>query len=79
MKCLLKIIRSEGYKDIMGRLLLYIVVFIIILYVYIMLPRALRFVAFGLNCIIPNWDLYVDEVVIVLGMILCKNNRLPVR
>ena len=69
MKCLLIIIGSEGYKDIMGRLLLYIVVFMIILYVYIMLPRALRAVAFCLNCILPDPVPYVDEVVMVLGMI----------
>ena len=58
----------EG-KKIMGRLLLYIVVFMIILYVYIMLPRALRAVAFCLNCILPDPVPYVDEVVMVLGMI----------
>lgn len=52
----------------MGRLLLYIVVFMIIHYVYIMLPRALRVIAFCLNCIIPDSVPYVDEVVMVLGM-----------
>lgn len=53
----------------MGKILIYIIAFMIILCVYIKLPRALRAIAFALNCIIPDPIPYVDEVVMVLGMI----------
>lgn len=58
----------ERYGN-MGRMLVYVLAFIIIFFVYLKLPRAIRVVAFGLNCIIPDPVPYLDETVMLLGMI----------